>query len=231
MTGVFYFDYMNKSEKEGYYFPHYSMARNDRKVRRLRKELGVEGYGIFMMLLEILRDQPDLSYPMCDIDLLESEIGTSQAKIEAVVQGYELFHINTEHFFSPKLIEYLEPYFKARDQRSIAGQKSGQSRRLKALLPTSDERVLNGRSTFVEQREEKRVEENRVEQTKKEAYTAWKALKSDERDRAVQAIPAYFDANPDIKYRKDFERYLKSGKFEANFKTQAEPKNLYGDLI
>ena len=66
---------------------------------------------------------------------------------------------------------------------------------------------------------------------KKEAYTAWKALKPDERERAVKAIPAYFHANPDIKYRKDFERYLKSGKFEANFKTQPEPKHLYGDLV
>ena len=66
---------------------------------------------------------------------------------------------------------------------------------------------------------------------KKEAYTAWKALKPDERERAVKAIPAYFYANPDIKYRKDFERYLKSGKFEANFKTQPEPKHLYGDLV
>jgi hypothetical protein len=163
-TGVFYFDHMNKTEKEGYYFPHYSMARNDRKVRRLRKELGVEGYGIFMMLLEILRDQPDLRYPMSDIDLLEVEIGTSQAKIEAVIKGYELFTIHTDFFFSPKLIEYLEPYFKAREQRSLAGQKSGESRRLKALSTTNDERLLNGRSTVVEQVEESRVKESKTEE-------------------------------------------------------------------
>jgi hypothetical protein len=165
-TGVFYFDHMTKTEKEGYYFPHYSMARNDRKVRRLRKELGVEGYGIFMMLLEILRDQPDLRYPMSDIDLLETEIGTSQAKIEAVIKGYELFLIGTEYFHSPKLIEYLEPYFRAREQRSIAGQKSGESRRLKALLPTNDERLLNGRSTVVEQVEESKEKESRLDEIK-----------------------------------------------------------------
>jgi hypothetical protein len=165
-TGVFYFDHMTKTEKEGYYFPHYSMARNDRKVRRLRKELGVEGYGIFMMLLEILRDQPDLRYPMSDIDLLEVEIGTSQAKIEAVIKGYELFQIGTDYFYSPKLIEYLEPYFKAREQRSLAGQKSGESRRLKALLPTNDERLLNGRSTVVEQVEESKEKESRIDEIK-----------------------------------------------------------------
>lgn len=152
---------MTKIDKEGYYFPHYSNARNDRKIKRLRKELGVEGYGIFMMLLEILRDQPDLRYPMSDIDLLETEIGTSQAKIEAVIKGYDLFNVSPDHFFSPKLIEYLEPYFKAREQRSLAGQKSGESRRLKALLPISGERSFNGRSTVVEQGEESKVKESK----------------------------------------------------------------------
>jgi hypothetical protein len=154
---------MSKIEKEGFYFPHFSNARNDRKVRRLRKELNVEGYGIFMMLLEILRDQPDLRYPMSDIDLLEPEIGTSLAKIEAVVKGYDLFVIDANHFFSPKLVEYLEPYFRSREQRSLAGIKSGESRRLKALLGTDDERSFNGRSTVVEQVKERKVNEMKGE--------------------------------------------------------------------
>ena len=154
---------MSKIEKEGFYFPHFSNARNDRKVRRLRKELNVEGYGIFMMLLEILRDQPDLRYPMSDIDLLEPEIGTSLAKIEAVVKGYDLFVIDANHFFSPKLVEYLEPYFRSREQRSLAGIKSGESRRLKALLGTDDELSFNGRSTVVEQVKERKVNEMKGE--------------------------------------------------------------------
>jgi hypothetical protein len=51
-------------EKEAYYFPHFCNARHDRKIRRLRKELGVEGYGIYFMLLETLREQQDLMYPL-----------------------------------------------------------------------------------------------------------------------------------------------------------------------
>ena len=30
--------------KDAFYFPHFSNARNDRKLRRVRKELGIEGY-------------------------------------------------------------------------------------------------------------------------------------------------------------------------------------------
>jgi hypothetical protein len=66
---------------------------------------------------------------------------------------------------------------------------------------------------------------------KKEAYSAWKALTADERERAVQAIPAYFYANQEVKYRKDFERYLRSGKFEANHQLEPKPKFLYGDTL
>jgi hypothetical protein len=103
---------MAKSENENVYFPHYINARNDRKVRRLRKELGVEGYGIFYMLLEVLREQSDLRYPMEDIDLLAEDFGTSEPKVKVVICNYGLFNIDkNDFFFSPKQIEYLKPYF------------------------------------------------------------------------------------------------------------------------
>jgi hypothetical protein len=46
---------MAKLSKDAYYFPHFYNARHDRKIKRLRKDLGIEGYGIFFMLLEVLR--------------------------------------------------------------------------------------------------------------------------------------------------------------------------------
>ena len=59
--------------KDAFYFPHFSNARNDRKLRRLRKELGIEGYGIYFMVLEVLRDQEGFKYPLEDLDLLSEE--------------------------------------------------------------------------------------------------------------------------------------------------------------
>jgi len=97
--------------KDAYYFPHFSNARHDRKLKRLRKELGIEGYGIYFMVLEVLREQEDFSYPMDDLDLLADEFGTSEAKLKAVVNSYELFEIADDKFFySIKFIEYLKPY-------------------------------------------------------------------------------------------------------------------------
>jgi hypothetical protein len=116
-------------EKEAFYFPHFCNARHDRKIRRLRRELGVEGYGIYFMLLETLREQQDLMYPMDDLDLLSDEFGVSEAKIRTTICNYELFEVDQDQkFFSPKMLMYLEPYFRMKEQRKMAGKASAEKR-------------------------------------------------------------------------------------------------------
>ena len=150
--------------KDAYYFPHFSNARHDRKVKRIIKELGVEGYGIYFMLLEVLREQTTLQYPMDDIDLLADEFRTSEQKVRTVICNYKLFDVTPDdRFFSPKLIEYLEPYFKMKAQRQLAGQKSAEARQRKALSQTSDEQPTNDRSTTVQQ---SKVKESKVKESK-----------------------------------------------------------------
>ena len=126
-------------KKDAYYFPHFSNARHDRKVKRITKELGVEGYGIYFMILEVLREQTDLKYPVQDIDLLADEFRTSEQKVRTVISNYDLFTIDEdEMFFSPKLFLYLEPYFNMKAQRQRAGIKSGEKRALTAKTPKEE---------------------------------------------------------------------------------------------
>lgn len=140
-------------EKEAYYFPHFCNARHDRKIRRLRKELGVEGYGIYFMLLETLREQQDLMYPLEDLDLLAEEFGVSEAKLQVTVNKYDLFEIDeSQKFFSPKMLVYLEPYFRMKEQRREAGLKSAAKRQ------------LNDRSTTVEQMKVNEIKVNEIKE-------------------------------------------------------------------
>lgn len=142
--------------KDAFYFPHFSNARHDRKIKRIIKELGVEGYGIFFMVLEVLREQNGMTYPMDDIDLLADEFRTSEQKVRTVICNYSLFEITPDQrFFSPKLIEYLGPYFKMKEQRKLAGLKSGEVRQRKASEQANDEQSLNDRSSTDEQSKEK----------------------------------------------------------------------------
>lgn len=152
--------------KDAYYFPHFCNARHDRKIKRLRKELGIEGYAIYFMLLEILREQVDFSYPLSDVDLLSEEIGTSEQKINVVIGNYKLFELDkNQHFFSPKLIEYLQPWLNMKEQRKLAGMKSAEARRKKM-----EERLLNGSSTDVTTVAQQIKESKRKENKEKIKY-------------------------------------------------------------
>ena len=155
-------------EKEAFYFPHFCNARHDRKIRRLRKELGTEGYGIYFMLLETLREQHDLMYPLEDLDLLAEEFGVSEAKVRVAICNYGLFEIDEEQkFFSPKMLVYLEPYFKMKEQRKIAGQKSADKRK-SIEISTTVQQPFNDRSTKESKVNESKVNEIKVNEIKVE---------------------------------------------------------------
>jgi hypothetical protein len=140
--------------KDAYYFPHFSNARTDRKILRLRKELNIEGYGIYFMLLEVLRDAPSFKYPIEDLDLLASEFGTSEQKIRTVVCKYKLFEVDENQcFFSIKMGEYLEPYLRMKEQRKLAG------------VASAAKRLLNDRSTTVQQSKVKESKESKVKES------------------------------------------------------------------
>ena len=149
--------------KDAYYFPHFSNARHDRKVKRVIKTLGVEGYGIYFMLLEVLRDQGEFKYPLSDVDLLADEFNTSEAKVNAVIKNFDLFNIDEDQrFFSVNLIKYLEPMFKMREQRIEAGKASGKARSLKAKMndrSTNVQRVLN-------ENEQSKVKESKINESR-----------------------------------------------------------------
>ena len=153
-------------EKEAFYFPHFCNARHDRKIRRLRKELGTEGYGIYFMLLETLREQQDLMYPLDDLDLLAEEFGVSEAKVRVAICNYGLFEIDEEQkFFSPKMLVYLEPYFKMKEQRKVAGQKSADKRR-GIEISTTVQQPFNDRSTKESKVKESKEKESKVNESK-----------------------------------------------------------------
>jgi hypothetical protein len=130
---------MAKLLKDAYYFPHFYNARHDRKIKRIRKDLGIEGYGIFFMILEVLREQTDLKYPFSDIDLLSEEFGTSTAKIEAVIKMYDLFVVDEKQmFFSTNLMVYLEPYLQKSERARAAINKRWDKHRINLLNKSNE---------------------------------------------------------------------------------------------
>jgi hypothetical protein len=105
-------------KKDAFYFPHFSNARNDSKIIKLRRVLGIEGYGLYFMLLEVLREQTDFQFPVSGVEDLSYEWHISKEKIYSVIKDFDLFVINEYNFFSENLIMYLQPYIE-KSQRAI----------------------------------------------------------------------------------------------------------------
>lgn len=149
-------------KKDAFYFPHFSNARHDRKIKRVIKELGVEGYGLFFMILEVLREQTDLRYPVKDLDLLADEFGTSEAKLKTVVHKYDLFQFDEGGmFFSVKQIFYLQPYFeKSERARTAANKRWGDANAYANALP--EQSVGNASKVKESKVKESKVNESRT---------------------------------------------------------------------
>jgi len=111
-------------KKDAYYFPHFANARNDNKIVKLRRVLGMEGYGIYFALLEVLRETTDFKIPIASLEDLAYEWHVSREIMESVVSSkFDLFKIHDDNFFSPKFNEYLQPYLLGKENKRIAGIK------------------------------------------------------------------------------------------------------------
>ncbi len=137
--------------KDAFYFPHDSNARDDPKCSLLIEQLGLEGFGIFWVLIEILREQPSYRYPLALIPVIARKYNTTSEKIRVVIGNYGLFTIDADEFFSLSLNRRMERIEKLRELNRIKGKKSGERRRNLPAVRTTDEPQFNRGSTGDEQ--------------------------------------------------------------------------------
>jgi NADH:ubiquinone oxidoreductase subunit E len=114
--------------KDAYYFNHDSNARNDIKILKLRRQLGLEGYGAYWCIIEILRDTAGYKLPISAIDDIAHDINIAREKLEAIVLNYSLFEIEENMFFSSRLCRSMEIYNESKKRLSESGKKGMESR-------------------------------------------------------------------------------------------------------
>ena len=173
--------------KDAYYFSHDSNAKDDPKCMLLIDQLGLEGYGIFWVLVEILRDQPEYRYPIDLIPIIARRYNTSKEKMTAVVNNYNLFQIDEENnIFSLSLNTRMEHLQNVRNKRVIAGIASGKARKQKALnkCSTSVQDKLN-------KNEQSKVKESKVNESKIDIYSTHKLFYKSEYKKAVEYKKEY----------------------------------------
>lgn len=147
-----------KMNKDAYYFPHFSNARHDRKIKRIVINHGLKAYAVYFMLLEVIRDEDGFCYPKDDLDLLANEFQVEKGLLESIINDYGLFLTDENgNFFSEKFNEFMKPYLdKKKRAREAANIRWEKERNANALHEKS-----TGNTSKVKESKEKKIKENK----------------------------------------------------------------------
>ena len=111
------------------YIPHPSNSRMASQVLALRIEEGAAGYGVYWMLLELLRDAPDYKFSSNPKALAFAINEHDTQLVERVVRNYGLFDFdNDELMFSPWLLQAMGEYDDRKAKLREAGRRGAAHR-------------------------------------------------------------------------------------------------------
>ncbi len=111
--------------KDAYYFPHDSNARNDQRILKVRMQHGMEGYGIYFGIVEILRESKDYMLSLSDIPSIAYDLRIDPTLVEIIISNYDLFEIKGDTFYSRSLKKRLECMDEKKQKRQEAGRLGG----------------------------------------------------------------------------------------------------------
>ena len=111
------------------YFSHDSNARNSDKLLPVRMKYGAEGYGIYFMLLERLRDESEYM-SVKDYNMIAFDLRVDAGKIKSIIEDFGLFVFteNGEYFYSEGFMKRMEIKDAKSKKRSEAGKKGAKKR-------------------------------------------------------------------------------------------------------
>ncbi|SCY19077.1 protein of unknown function [Nonlabens sp. Hel1_33_55] len=116
---------MKNLKKDGYWFPHYSNTKNEPLIARMRMILGAEAYGIYIMILELMRDEEEYklnsSYEVIayNLNLQNHDI------VKKVIEDFGLFEFENDSLIvSKRLNKLMSGYDKTIIDSQINGYKS-----------------------------------------------------------------------------------------------------------
>lgn len=150
-------------EKDAYYFPHDSNARNDLKIKQMRSVYKGEGFGWYWILVEMLRETANYKLSIegkyiwnAFAEELQCDADKAKQFINDCIDEFHLFDSDGISFWSNSLFRRMQK----KDEKSEKARESARSR-------WSKNRNANAMPTHSESNA-KRIEESKVEEIKEE---------------------------------------------------------------
>jgi len=120
--------------KDAYYFKHDSNARHDPKIKSLINKYGIEGYGRFWIVIEMLREAT--RYKLDDkkyiwealAEQMKCDIKEVKQFVKDCIEEFELLAENNGCFYSESLLKRMNELDEIREKRRQAAYKSWEDR-------------------------------------------------------------------------------------------------------
>jgi len=120
--------------KNAYYFSHDYNARQDPKILALKADYGVEGYGRFWVIVEMMAEQDDYKLKLNQItnNALAVEFMCQKDEAEKFIKDcikkYELFKSDDNFFWSESLLRRMAIKDEKLEKKRKAGRKGARKR-------------------------------------------------------------------------------------------------------
>lgn len=120
--------------KETYYFSHDSNALTDTKILNMRADYGLEGYGLYWVIIEMLRNEESYKLSLNKntyraIKTLTNTTIDIEKFIKDCIEDYELFLQEDEKFYSNSLLKRMLEYERKKEANKKNGMLGGRPKK------------------------------------------------------------------------------------------------------
>ncbi|NLH45005.1 MAG: DUF4373 domain-containing protein, partial [Acholeplasmataceae bacterium] len=135
--------------KDTYYFPHDYEPTSDPKIQALIGEYGASGYGVYWRIVEMLHSDQTHKLPFKQYIFLAiakqmlANAEQIQAIISYCIDTCELFHNDSEFFWSERVLKNIEERNKLSEIRAVAGRAGAIAKQTVAKASKGKESKVN----------------------------------------------------------------------------------------
>jgi len=222
--------------KDTYYFPHDFNAGSDEKILYLRSKFGMEAYGLYWVLIEIMHESSDSKLTCNLIDGIAYQINVDITFLKEFYNeciAIELFVTDGVKYWSERVLRNKELLNEKRNLKSIAGKKGMENRWKNKEVITNDNIVITednkGNESKVKEIKGNEIKVNKLniidsafdewwniydkKVSKEKAIIKWNILTNEEKQLALKIVQEYVNSTPDKTFRKDPTTYLNNKSF------------------
>ena len=134
MNNFYFLSFLKKGVikiKDAYYFSHDANARHDPNIIKMISVYGMEGYGWYWVIIEMLREQDNYKLiisDQTDFDVIVSQTYSDQERIKKYiddcVKTFKLFKKSSKYLWSKSLLNRM----KKMDEKREKGRKAALKR-------------------------------------------------------------------------------------------------------